>query len=91
MSNQEIQKVKDFTSKCIDTLEKGNYAYICNGYIGGNDGDKYDKGTLIKLYLNSFRWGIYILLITGLAVTIGRLVKISYYSTNPTNQTQCPH
>ena len=50
MSNQEIQKVKDFTSKCIDTLEKGNYAYICNGYIGGNDGDKYDS--LIQRHSN---------------------------------------
>ena len=43
MSDQEIQKVKDFTSTCIDTLEKSNYAYIVSGYIGDSSGGMYDN------------------------------------------------
>ena len=43
MTTEEIQKVKDFASRCIETLEKDNYAYVCSGYSGGSDGDKYDS------------------------------------------------
>jgi len=42
MKQDEIQKVKDYASNCIETLEKGNYAYVCSGYDGDSSGGKYD-------------------------------------------------
>jgi hypothetical protein len=36
MTTEEIQKVKDFASRCIETLEKDNYARVSSGYIGDN-------------------------------------------------------
>ena len=43
MTTEEIQKVKDFASRCIETLEKDNYARVSSGYIGDNSGGVYDK------------------------------------------------
>jgi len=40
---KDFDKVKAFVDKCIEDLENGNYAYVCKGYMGGNDGDKYDN------------------------------------------------
>ena len=40
---QDIEKVKAFVDRCVESLEKGEYAYVCDGYQGGNDGDKYDN------------------------------------------------
>jgi len=50
MTLEQIQKVKDFTSKCISSLEKDNYAYVRSGYIGDNNGGKYD--TIIQIHAN---------------------------------------
>ena len=47
---QDIEKVKAFVDKCIESLEKGDYAYVCDGYNGDNDGGKYDR--LIQSYAN---------------------------------------
>jgi hypothetical protein len=43
MSTEEIQKVKDFASRCIETLETRNYAYVASGYSGDNSGGKFDS------------------------------------------------
>jgi len=40
---QDTEKVKAFIDKCVESLEKGDYAYVCDGYQGGNDGGKYDN------------------------------------------------
>jgi hypothetical protein len=40
---QDVQKVRDYLARCIDTLEKDNYAYVCSGYDGDSDGGKYDS------------------------------------------------
>jgi hypothetical protein len=40
---EDLEKVKAFVDKCIESLENGDYAYICDGYQGGNDGGKYDN------------------------------------------------
>ena len=29
---EDISKVKIFVDKCIESLEKGDYAYVCDGY-----------------------------------------------------------
>ena len=39
---QDLQKVRDFVAKCIESLEKGDYARVCSGYSGSSDGGKYD-------------------------------------------------
>jgi len=39
---EDIVKVKAFVDRCIASLEDGNYAYVCDGYQGDNDGGKYD-------------------------------------------------
>jgi hypothetical protein len=40
---EDTVKVKAFIDKCVESLEKGNYAYVCDGYNGGNDGGQYDN------------------------------------------------
>jgi len=40
---EDIAKVKEFIQQCVDSLEAGEYAYVCDGYLGGNDGGKYDN------------------------------------------------
>jgi hypothetical protein len=43
MSTDEIQKVKDYVNRCIETLEKDNYARVSSGYNGDNSCGVYDK------------------------------------------------
>lgn len=43
MSTDEIQKVKDYANRCIETLEKDNYARVSSGYNGDNSGGVYDN------------------------------------------------
>ena len=43
MSTDEIQKVKDYVNRCIETLENDNYARVKSGYNGDNKGGVYDK------------------------------------------------
>jgi len=40
---EEIEKVKVFVDSCIESLENGDFAYVCDGYDGGSNGDKYDR------------------------------------------------
>tara|TARA_R110000803_G_C11946229_1_gene317135 strand:- start:243 stop:497 length:255 start_codon:yes stop_codon:yes gene_type:complete len=40
---EDFEKVKVFVDRCVASLEKGDYAYICDGYQGGSDGGKYDN------------------------------------------------
>ena len=40
---KEIEKVKSFVGRCVETLENDGYAYVCDGYQGDNSGGKYDK------------------------------------------------
>lgn len=47
---EDIEKVKNFIDKCIETLEEGNYVYVCDGYNGSSDGGKYDS--VIQSYAN---------------------------------------
>jgi len=48
---EDISKVKIFVDKCIESLEKGDYAYVCDGYDGNSKGvDKYDR--TIQSYSN---------------------------------------
>lgn len=39
---QDVQKVKDYVVRCIESLEKDNYARVCSGYSTSSDGGKYD-------------------------------------------------
>jgi len=45
---KDIEKVKAFIAKCVESLESGNYAYVCDGYIGNCSGGRYDH--TIQLY-----------------------------------------
>jgi len=45
---EDKEKIEGFVKKCIESLENGNYAYVCDGYSGGSDGDMYDR--LIQSY-----------------------------------------
>jgi hypothetical protein len=40
---EDLKKVEDFTNRCISALELGDYAYVCDGYIGDNGGGKFDS------------------------------------------------
>lgn len=40
---KDIEKVRAFVDRCIESLENGNYAYVCRGYHGRSDGGKYDR------------------------------------------------
>lgn len=40
---KDLEKVKAFVQKCIESLENGSYAYVCDGYHGDSDGGKYDN------------------------------------------------
>jgi len=39
----DIDKVKAFVDGCVETLENGDYAYVCSGYSGDSSGGKYDR------------------------------------------------
>lgn len=39
--SQDADKVKAFVEDCVNTLEEGNYAYVCSGYSSGSG--KYDR------------------------------------------------
>ena len=40
---KDVKKVKDYVARCIESLEKHNYAVVCSGYSPNNDGDRYDR------------------------------------------------
>ena len=40
--SQDIDKVRNFVEKCIQSLEDNNYVYVCSGYSGDSNGGKYD-------------------------------------------------
>ena len=40
---KDIEKVKSFVDRCVESLENGDYAYVCDGYQGDNSGGKYDN------------------------------------------------
>ena len=39
---QDVQKVRDYVARCIESLEKDNYASVCSGYSSSNDGGSFD-------------------------------------------------
>jgi hypothetical protein len=47
---EDTIKIKAFIQRCVDSMEAGDYAYVCDGYHGGSNGDKYD--TTIQKYSN---------------------------------------
>jgi hypothetical protein len=48
---KDIEIVKAFVDRCIESLEKGEYAYVCDGYRGNSNGvNMYD--TTIQSYSN---------------------------------------
>ena len=40
---EDTKKVKAFIDGCVESLEKGEYAYVSDGYIGNIDGGRYDN------------------------------------------------
>ena len=43
MQQNVQQKVKDYVSRCVERLEKDNYACVKSGYDGDSSGDVYDR------------------------------------------------
>jgi len=46
-----IELVKSYVDRCIANLEKGEYAYVCDGYSGNNREDSM-YNTVIQSYSN---------------------------------------
>jgi len=40
---EDTKKLKDFIDKCVERMENNGYAYVSDGYSGGNNGGQYDN------------------------------------------------
>ena len=39
---EDVQKVRNYVARCVESLEKNNYASVSSGYNSSNDGGEYD-------------------------------------------------